>query len=161
MDQIERLSANVNRFVEYTLFGLGLTMAIIVGIQVFFRYVLNHSIFWSEEMARFMLVWLTFLGASVAYSRGVHPSIEIVNKLLHMKVKKVNAILIHLLALAFFIIMLIYGCRFSYFIRLQISPALSIPKWIPYSIIPLSGAIMALHALNLLLQEVRKWRNDY
>ena len=77
MESLERLSRKINFWVEYLLFGLGFAMAALVAVQVFFRYVLNHSLFWSEELARYFLVWLTFLGASVAYYRKVHPGIDI------------------------------------------------------------------------------------
>ena len=43
--------------------------------------------------------------------------------------------------------MIVYGWQFAHFVRLQVSPALYLPKWIPHSIIPLSGAILALHTL--------------
>ena len=66
----------INQAVEYLLFTMGLGMALLVAVQVFFRYALNHSIFWSEELARFLLIWLTFLGASVVYYRGVHASVD-------------------------------------------------------------------------------------
>lgn len=62
MDALERISRSVNHWVEYVLFGLGFTMSVVVAVQVFFRYALNHSLFWSEELARYILVWLTFLG---------------------------------------------------------------------------------------------------
>jgi TRAP-type C4-dicarboxylate transport system permease small subunit len=59
-------------------------------------------------------------------------------------------ILIHAVSLSFFAILIVYGIRFAWFVRLQISPALSIPKWIVFAVIPLSGAILAVHSLNLI-----------
>jgi hypothetical protein len=74
---LDRFSRRTNAVVEQSLLGLGILMIGVVAAQVFFRYVLNHSLFWSEELARYILVWLTFLGASVAYRRGVHPRIDL------------------------------------------------------------------------------------
>ncbi len=73
MFALEKLSRFINRWVEFSLFGLGFTMTLIVAVQVFCRYVLNNSLFWAEELSRYLLAWLTFLGASVAYRRNVHP----------------------------------------------------------------------------------------
>ena len=53
MDALERISRSVNHWVEYVLFGLGFAMSVVVAVQVFFRYALNHSLFWSEELVNF------------------------------------------------------------------------------------------------------------
>lgn len=155
MSGLERLSLFINRLVEYLLFGLGFSMALIVAAQVFSRYLLNYSIFWSEELARFLLVWLSFLGASVAYRRGAHASIEVVYERLPAWGQNAAALATHLSALLFSGIMIFYGLKFAWFVRHQISPALYMPKWIPHGIIPLCGAILAVHALAFLADHVR------
>ncbi|MFC1859844.1 TRAP transporter small permease [Thermodesulfobacteriota bacterium] len=138
---------------EYLLCGLGLSMTVIVAVQVFSRYVLNHSLFWSEELARYMLVWLSFLGATAAYRRNVHPGIDVITNRLPASMRKGAAILAHSATITLFGIMIVYGFKFSYFVRLQITPALHIPKWIILGIIPLSGLIFLCHGLNFLLNE--------
>ncbi len=152
MSALERLSATINGWVEYLLFGMGFGMALVVALQVLCRYGFNHSLFWSEELARYLLVWLSFLGASVAYRRKVHPGIDMLEKRMPQGLRKSVKILVHLISLALFAVMIYFGCRFAYFVRLQISPALYLPKWIVFAIIPLSGAIFAIHGLNFLLE---------
>jgi TRAP-type C4-dicarboxylate transport system permease small subunit len=134
----------------------GFGMASIVGAQVFFRYVLNHSLFWSEELARYLLVWLTFLGASVAYHRGLHPGIDFLYRPLPPSLKKAASVCVHICCLTLYAVLLVFGCKFSYFVRLQISPALYLPKWIIYMIIPLSSAVLMIHALAFLQNELKK-----
>jgi hypothetical protein len=51
--------------------------------------------------------------------------------------------------------MVFYGTQFAYFVRLQISPALNIPKWIIFSIIPLSGLVLMAHCLLFLVLELK------
>jgi TRAP-type C4-dicarboxylate transport system permease small subunit len=148
MHTLERLSRSLNRWVEYLLFGLGFSMAFIVAVQVFFRYVLNHSLFWSEELARYLLIWLTFLGASAAYWRGVHPGVDIVSRHLPRGAGRAAALIAHGAALTLFGVMIVYGIQFAYFVRLQISPALNLPKWTVYSVVPLSGLILLVHGLT-------------
>ena len=77
MKLLKEVSSVCNTWVERSLAILGITMAAVIILQVIFRYVLNHSLFWSEELARYLLVWLTFLGASSAYYRKVHPGIDL------------------------------------------------------------------------------------
>jgi TRAP-type C4-dicarboxylate transport system permease small subunit len=135
-------------------------MAIIVAVQVFFRYVLNQSLFWSEELARFLLVWLTFLGASVAYFRKANPGVDVLYARMPPYLRRGSAILIHLSSIGLFLVMVYYGYRFAYFVRLQISPALNLPKWIILSIIPVSGSILTVHGLAFLLDELKRGDSD-
>jgi len=143
------------------LFSLGLTMTLVVAVQVFCRYVLNNSLFWSEEFARFLLVWLTFLGASSAYYRKVNPGVDFLYAKLPRLIKKISSIFTHLVSMALFIVMVIYGCKFAWFVRLQISPALQIPRWIILSIIPFSGVILIIHAASFLFTELKKDSHDH
>jgi TRAP-type C4-dicarboxylate transport system permease small subunit len=149
----ERFSFTLNSWIEYLLFGLGFTMTVVVAVQVFCRYVLNQSLFWSEELARYLLVWLSFLGASVAYRRQAHPGIDVLYARLPAAWQRITATTVHLASLSLFAVMIFFGYRFAYFVRLQISPALYLPKWIVFSIIPISGCILMVHGINFLLQE--------
>ena len=158
MTFLEKLSSSVNHRIEYLLFVLGFSMALIVATQVFFRYVLNHSLFWSEELARYILVWLTFLGTTVAYRRKVHPGVDIFYCKMRPSARQIAAIVVHLASIALFGIMIFYGCQFAYFIRLQISPALCLPKWTVFSIIPVSGLILMLHGITFLLNDFKMRR---
>jgi len=161
MSFLDRISSAANRWVETTLAVMGISMAATVALQVFCRYVLNHSLFWSEELARILLIWLTFLGASSAYYRKVHPGIDIVTSRLSDKFKRLSSLLVNLLSLLFFLVMVYYGCTFAYFARMQISPALNIPKWIIYSAVPVGGLIFMLHCLAFLFADLlRDNRHD-
>jgi TRAP-type C4-dicarboxylate transport system permease small subunit len=46
------------------------TIVIVMGVQVFFRYVLNNSLIWAEELCRYLLVWISFLFLGMAFQRG-------------------------------------------------------------------------------------------
>jgi TRAP-type C4-dicarboxylate transport system permease small subunit len=157
---LEKLSSKLNRLVEQSLFVLGFSMAAIVAAEVFSRYVLNHSIFWSEELARYLLVWLTFLGASVAYRRHAHATVDVIYRRLPHLAKAASALLVHICSLLFFGVMVVYGWQFSLFVRLQISPALHLPKWIPHAVLPLSGLILFVHALTFLIKDLERFRRD-
>ncbi len=156
MAHISRL---INRWMERLLFGIGLTMALVVAVQVFFRYVLNHSLFWSEELSRYLMVWLSFLGASVAFYRRAHPGIDVVVVLLPDRMKQSAAVFIHVVSLTLFGMMIWFGCQFSYFVRSQITPALYLPKWTIFSVIPISGAVLMVHGFALLIKELREMQH--
>jgi len=150
---LHRISGVVNRWIEILLGSMGIGMAFIVALQVFCRYVLNHSLFWSEELARILLIWLTFLGATAAYQRKVHPTIDIISLRVNERLQIYLKIAVYLVSILFFIIMIIHGFQFAYFARLQISPALHLPKWLIYAAVPVSGMLFLLHSLSQLSQE--------
>lgn len=158
---MKKASSLLNRGIEVLLFGLGFSMTLLVAVQVFCRYVLNHSLFWSEEMARFLLVWLTFLGASCAYYRQVNPGVDFLYARLPQLMQKFCTILTHLVSIGLFSVMVVYGYQFAWFVRLQISPALQIPKWVVMSIIPFSGAVLAFHAVTFLIEAVNRGDHDH
>jgi TRAP-type C4-dicarboxylate transport system permease small subunit len=152
---LKNLSDALNHNVEKMLFAMGALMTLVVVVQVIARYVLNHSLFWSEELARYLLVWLTFLGASVAYHRGVHPGVDVIFTRLSFRWQQGARVGIHLVSLFLFGVMVVKGVSFAWFVRLQISPALSLPKWVIMAIVPLAGAVLMVHGVRFLAEAMR------
>jgi len=146
----------VNRYLEYLLFGLGFSMALLVAVQVFCRYALNSSLFWSEELARYMLVWLSFFGATVAYYRHLHPGVDALMARVSATGQRISQLLVYGVTIGLALVMIISGCQFAWFVRLQITPALALPKWILLAVIPLSGAILLIYALLFFLQTLHR-----
>jgi TRAP-type C4-dicarboxylate transport system permease small subunit len=155
---VARCSDRVNRLVEGLLFVIGLTMALLTGVQVFSRYALNHSLFWSEEVGRFCLVWLSFLGATAAYKRRAHIGIAFLVERLPDAIRRFIALLVLLVSLTFFAVLLVWGFSFTWFAAAQKTPALGISKAIPYLVIPVSGAAFLLHGAAQLLGLIRQRR---
>jgi TRAP-type C4-dicarboxylate transport system permease small subunit len=145
-------SNRANCGVESLLFVIGLGMALLTGTQVFSRYLLNHSLFWSEEVGRMCLVWISFLGASAVYKRGGHIGIHFLVQRLPHRARRILAILLLLLSFIFFAVMILFGFSFVAFTAGQKTAALGIPKSIPYLAIPISGLMFFLHGLSHLLQ---------
>ncbi|SFM42598.1 TRAP transporter small permease [Thermodesulforhabdus norvegica] len=149
-----RLSDRVNFVVELCLCLLGMSMAIVMGAQVFCRYVLNHSIFWSEEFGRITLVWLTFLGATSAFKRRMHVGIEFFVRNLPKGIKRVVDWLVWTGCVVFSSVLIYFGLRFTSFVSAQKTAALGITMAIPYAIIPTSGLILLIHSLASLFRGV-------
>ena len=83
---IEKAEKNLSRLNKYLLNGCRYAMIttitaifIVVCIGVFFRYVLNNSLVWTEEIAKFTMVWLAFIGSPAAMEKGGHVAIEMVS----------------------------------------------------------------------------------
>lgn len=152
MRWLYRLSDAVNRGVEKGLFVLGLSMALVTGAQVFCRYGLNHSLFWSEEVGRMMLVWITFLGATSAYKRKAHVGIDLLVRRWPPGGRRTAEGAVLFLCTIFFVVLVHQGTAFILFAAGQKSAALGIPMALPYGVVPASGAIFLLHAASRLFQ---------
>jgi len=147
-----RTSRELNRGICFLVSAMGIAMATIVAVQVLFRYGFNHSLFWSEELARVLLVWLTFFGATVAYYYRAHPGVDGLVKRLPLRGQRIAAFLSHIAALALFSIMVWYGGRFAWFVRLQITPALGWPKWTIMAAVPAAGLVFWVHGLAMVIE---------
>jgi TRAP-type C4-dicarboxylate transport system permease small subunit len=137
---------------EVLLCIIGSSMALLIGVQVFSRYVLNHSLFWSEEIGRICLVWITFLGGSAAYRRHAHIGIDFFVNRLPSRLRRASEILVLVASLVFFAVLVGYGSIFVWFVSAQKTAALGISTAVPYLVIPVGGALFFLHGLRDLLE---------
>ena len=89
---------HVGKYVGLTLIG---AMTLVILYQVFMRYVLNNPPTWSEEMSRFMMVWMTFLVAPIAYRRGMNVAIETLSRFLAGRLEAALQLVLNVLILYF------------------------------------------------------------
>lgn len=132
-------------FLELFLFGLLLLMVFFTIFAVFTRYVLNQSLDWTEELARFLYIWITFLGALVVLAKNKHIAIETLLDALPKKVssllRKINVVLM----ISFTLSMIIGGWQVSKMAMFQVAPGTGIRLGYVYAVIPLSGVLMLLY----------------
>ena len=67
LERLNHIIVKISSFIIVTFMG---SMVLILGAQVFTRYVFNWSIFWNEEFARYSLLWIIFLALGIAYEEG-------------------------------------------------------------------------------------------
>lgn len=130
-----------------------LVMTASVGAGVISRYVFDAPFFWTEEVARYALVWMTFLGGAELFrARGGHISVEVVMDALPPLVRHPIALAIDLLVLALLIAMGVGGWILIQASSFAVSAALAIPMRYIYIVIPISAAIAICCHLS------RMWR---
>jgi TRAP-type C4-dicarboxylate transport system permease small subunit len=155
----------VRRFVDRTLeFSLILIMAgnvLNVLWQVFTRFVLKDPSSFTEELARFLLIWVGLLGASYASGKKMHLAIGVVLESLKGKIRLVIELIIQACIFVFaMLVMLVGGLRLvTITLALnQVSAALRIPLGYVYLVIPLSGLLIMYYSLASAAETVRKSR---
>lgn len=138
----EMLVAGLNRFVEILVgMGYGL-LVVLIGAAVFFRYVVNDSIVWAEELARYLFVWITFLGAALGVGRNVHIGVDFFSSRLHGRMQHLLALATYL-AIAIFLVVLFYcGMELSLFGLRSSSMLLGVPMFFVYIAVPIGSFVM-------------------
>ena len=126
-------------------------MVVNVIWQVFTRFFTDSPSSFTDELARFLMIWLGLLGAAYVAGKNEHVAIDLLAKKAGTKGQQLIAQLIRLSVLSFaFFGMVIGGGRLVYitFKLEQFSPALRIPLAAVYSVIPLSGILIVFYKLN-------------
>jgi TRAP-type C4-dicarboxylate transport system permease small subunit len=143
---LQRLSEQVNILMEKLLLLAGIAIAIILFIQVLARY-LGSSLSWSEEVGRYLLITITFLGATVAYKRANFIGLAGFGARLGPFIEQAIVRLLQVLTLACFGLITWFGALYTLNSWEQTSTAVQMPMSIPLSVIPLSGVVFLLHVL--------------
>ncbi|WP_231489591.1 TRAP transporter small permease [Billgrantia saliphila] len=126
-----------------------LGMAALIGVitlQIVSR-VFFTAVGWTEEVARFLLIWITFLGAALAYQRGRHIAVTFVVDALPARLRQLARIAAVLVALGFLVALIFIGYRYMQAQSFQRSASLRISMTYIYAVIPLSASIMSWYAL--------------
>jgi len=143
------------RGMEYLLIGLVGALAILVAVEVFFRYVLNASISWYDEFAGYLLVWVTFWGAVLALDRGRHIGFETVVERFPVLAQKVVMTLVYFLIISLQAVMVYYGWILTTQLSGETAITLPVPIGVVYVVLPVTGAMMLLICL---IRIVQIWR---
>lgn len=130
----------------------------VLFLQVFTRYVLNDPLSWTEEVARYLYVYVVFLGASAAISDRSHVGIDFIVKALPATAQWIVALLVNL-AILFVLTQLVYwGWRAA--MRQWNLPlvVLDIPYTWVYIVIPITAVLMTLRTLLIMREDYRAMR---
>lgn len=124
-------------------------MAALIGVitlQVVSR-VFFTAVGWTEEVARFLLIWITFLAATLAFRRGRHIAVTFVVDALPGLPRRLTRIAALLVALGFLVALVNIGYEYMQVQSFQKSASLRLSMTWVYAVMPLAAAIMAWYAL--------------
>ncbi|MDF1592707.1 MAG: TRAP transporter small permease [Desulfobacterales bacterium] len=139
----------LNKFEEATSSVALSLMAIIIILQVFQRYVVQHSLDWPEELARYLFIYSVYVGASYAALGRRHLEVTIVRTIFGKKIGKLFTILAYSITVVFCGLMFVWGIKMVLFVieSNQLAPALQFPMYIAYICIPLGFLLMGIRTL--------------
>jgi len=136
-------------------------MAVIVFLQFFTRYVLNDSFAWTEEIARYLLMWITFIGAAIAMRRGTHISVEVAHMFLPPRFVPVLNFTIDVLVVGFVGLLCWFSISITRLMGIQTMTVFPWPMSIVYGGIALGCFLMLWRAVQRFFAHMRRgWRPE-
>jgi TRAP-type C4-dicarboxylate transport system permease small subunit len=135
------LVRHLNMLDDYLAEVILVTVTITTALAVVYRYLLNDSLTWSDELGRAALVWLTFLGSGAVLKRGGHFALEL-SLWLPRRAQLARAVLVELIAAAFAFALLWYGIEFAFDVGgLSRASTLDVSYTWVYLALPVCGAL--------------------
>lgn len=135
---------------EYFLMMMLSSSTLLIFFQVIMRYVFKNSLYWSEELARYMYVWQTWVAASYAVKKGRHLRISSAVDKINGRKRVLIELLVISLWFAFSIFLCIKGIELCslIFAQGQRSSAINLPMWLAYMAVPTGAALMAFRLIQ-------------
>ncbi len=147
MDKFKKILDNLEYYIAAFCLGL---MTFLCFIQVVSRYVFNFSITWAEELSVMLFIVSVFIGAIGGTRRNQHMRLEMVVDLFPPKTKAIfkiisNVIFMVVAVILIYAIMINIQNLFTYKMK---TPIMKLPKWIPYSVLPISLAFIIIRLME-------------
>ncbi|MBI3112226.1 MAG: TRAP transporter small permease [Ignavibacteriales bacterium] len=158
---LERIRSAVDKVLEWVLITIVAVMTLNVLWQVFTRFIMKSPSSYTEELARYLLVWLGLLGGAYAVGKKMHLSID----LLPMKLKGKSRLILELVIQGCIVlfataVVLVGGAELvGLTLTLeQLSAALRIKLGYVYLALPLSGTLMIFYSITFILETLRGFK---
>ncbi len=143
---MKKLNWLISRSEEVLIGLLILSASVILFANVVARYVFNLGFPWAEELVRYEIVWMVFLGGSVAAREGIHIGVDIIVKFAPPTISKLVKLCIHSVSIVFCVLVVFYGVELISQTKMfgQVSPAMQVPMWLVQLAIPIGAGLMAI-----------------
>ncbi|MCH7403546.1 TRAP transporter small permease [Belliella kenyensis] len=154
----EKMKIFTDKIMSSALIMLMGLMVLNVTWQVLSRYLLQSPSSFTDELSRYMLIWLGMLGAAYVAGQNQHLAIDIVLRRLEGQAKARLQLLINVLIIFFALIAMVFGGSNLVYITMMLgqkSATLQIPLAIVYGIIPFSGLLVIYYQLVFIFQMMR------
>jgi TRAP-type C4-dicarboxylate transport system permease small subunit len=123
-------------------------------LQVFFRYVMNNSLQWSEEAGIYLMIWMVFLGSSLLMKKSEHISLTALIRKFPVKITVAVTLFSRIIVLIFLVFLVYYGFKIFASKVGAVSPGLHINvRWVKLAI-PIGGIFIIFDSIYLLITEI-------
>ncbi|WP_417681122.1 TRAP transporter small permease [Roseibium sp.] len=152
----------IKKFLDLTELALSVVCVLsfvamfVLGIAtVVFRFIIESSLAFPDELIRYLFIWMISLGSAVALRRNVHAAIGVVVSHLPTVPRRAALVGSSLLGIVFFALILVAGIKLTMRVQSQISPALEISMAWVYGAVPVGMAFLILFSLELVVRQIK------
>lgn len=145
----------LDRTINWFLALLMAAMVIVIAAQVWYRFVLNDPLSWSEELGRYLFVWISFMGAAAGVRYQVHLGIDVLDKLLSPKAYRYVVVAVNLIIQVFLLTIIYWGFKILDIIKFQTSPSMNISMVYPYLAVPVGSIFMFINSVRISVANFR------
>lgn len=131
-------------------------MVINVLWQVASRFIIGTPSSFTDELARYLMIWIGILGAAYVSGRNMHVAIDVLPRRFNVPIQQGLILMVRLLIILFCLVaMVIGGSRLVYitYVLGQNSPALQVPLAVVYAVIPISGMLIIYYKMSDILKK--------
>lgn len=142
----------IRRLVNGIIVTLFAVQVIVVFGQVVWRFIFNSPFSWSEELARYLQVWLVLLAASVCIRKGRHLAVDFATHALPFRINKILKLINTVIIMFFTGVLVIVSVQMILVTIDQMTPAMRVPILVVYIAFPVAGILMFMETLIVFLK---------
>lgn len=155
MARFEKLLSGIEKLIVYLCYILVSLMVLNTVTGVFFRFVLNNALSWTDEVGRYMMIWVGFFGCYLAARDDSHVGVQMFVDLFKPGARRAFNVAARLVVVAFLVVILAKSGEQLGLLKIQRSSALEIPMIIPYSAVTFGIFMMLIENLAHLFKLVK------
>lgn len=151
---------NLNVGIRYIVSSLFIIMVSLVFLQVVTRFVINYPISWTEEISRYLMIYIVFLGSALLVRKTAHIAVDFLLEIVNPKAKKKLNLVNLIISMFFFGILLYFGTELTLVVIDQSTPNLQFSMAWAYAAVPLGALLMLMNAFAVLFETIMNGRNE-
>ena len=160
--KINKFMDTLNRIENVLLVFLFAIMVVTIFLQIIMRFVFNNSLVWSEELGKFIFVWISWLGISIGERTNEHIKITLITDKLSIKMQKIFEVIAYVILLGILVVTLIYAVQLVEFQLAVKYAGIKISTSWGYLSLLLGCCFMSLRVISVIVRDIQALiKKDY
>lgn len=152
---MKRLISGLHKLEEYSLILCLAVMGIVLFVQIIMRTFFSAPLKWAEELARYLQIWITFLGIGYGIRRGSHIGMTLLKDRLPPVLKALCGLIVDVAGFLAFIVLFRTSLQFLAHQNV-VSTAMELPMQLVYLVIPVGAVIYMVYDMSMIVSDIRK-----